>query len=58
VFAEKRFSVALLNKFLGGEKDESSNNLASCVAAARGACKLGYIVGCAPVCYGVPVEIS
>ena len=45
-----RFSIALLDKFLG-----SGANLAASVALSRSACKLKHLVGCAPVCYGVPV---
>lgn len=31
-------------------------SLAQCVADARVACKMRYIVGCAPVCYGIPIS--
>jgi len=30
----------------------------ACVAVSRKACKWPFIVGAAPVCYGVPVEVS
>lgn len=60
-----RYSTTLLEKFLqGGDQDDddsgnkatTSSSLASCVATSRSACKLRFIVGCAPVCYGVPVH--
>jgi hypothetical protein len=46
-----RFSIAMLERFY--DKD-SSLSLAACVAQARSFCKMQSIVGCAPVCYGVP----
>lgn len=49
-----RYSMTLLDLFL--EKNDGAS-LASCVARSRSACKLRYIVGCAPVCYGVPVHL-
>mmetsp|Transcript_54701 Transcript_54701/g.63947 ORF Transcript_54701/g.63947 Transcript_54701/m.63947 type:complete len:350 (-) Transcript_54701:732-1781(-) len=49
-----RYCVRLLQLFLG--EKSSNKSLAHCVADARGACKMRYIVGCAPVCYGVPVR--
>eukprot|EP00934_Nitzschia_sp_Nitz4_P004977 Nitzschia sp. Nitz4//scaffold71_size96697//60675//66779//NITZ4_004701-RA/size96697-processed-gene-0.45-mRNA-1//-1//CDS//3329557265//4967//frame0 len=51
-----RFSERLLRGFYE-ENDEGSSSLAGCVASARDACKLKYIVGCAPVCYGIPVQL-
>lgn len=60
-----RFSVSLLKSFFKSFYNESTNSkgsrnlsLAQCVAASRSACKLKYLVGCAPVCYGVPTFIS
>jgi separase len=50
-----RYSTTLLEKFLQGDGGKS---LASCVATSRSACKLRFIVGCAPVCYGVPVHLQ
>jgi hypothetical protein len=41
------------NKRKSNSKSKSS--LAHHVALARSACKLRYLVGSAPVCYGVPV---
>lgn len=46
-----RYCLTLMEDFLSGR----SPNLAKCVADARRACKLQFIVGSAPVCYGVPV---
>jgi hypothetical protein len=54
-----RYSQELLRLFVEGDNVASdgdrSMNLAACVARARSACKLRYIVGGAPVIYGVPV---
>jgi len=50
-----RYSMTLLEKFLRGQDGKS---LASCVATSRSACKLRFIVGCAPVCYGMPVHLA
>lgn len=47
-----RFSMDMLGRFF---KDDSSS-LAECVALARSSCKMSYLVGCAPVCYGLPVK--
>jgi hypothetical protein len=47
-----RFSIALLDKFL-----DDGTNLAENVTLSRSACKLKYLVGCAPVCYGIPVKV-
>jgi len=47
-----RFSIDMLERFFD---ERSSRSLAECVAASRSACKMRYIVGCAPVCYGIPV---
>ena len=37
---------------------DQTPSLAKCVANARRACKLRFIVGSAPVCYGLPVVCS
>ena len=47
-----RFAMDMLGRFFDENRSES---LAECVARARSACKMRYIVGCAPVCYGLPV---
>ncbi len=51
--------MELLAIFAAGDSGESdgkpSMSLAECVAKARSACKLRYIIGCAPIIYGVPV---
>lgn len=49
-----RYCLTLMEDFVRGQGD----SLAKCVAEARRACKLRYIVGSAPVCYGVPVKCS
>ncbi|GKZ00781.1 hypothetical protein MPSEU_001029900 [Mayamaea pseudoterrestris] len=46
-----RFSMDMLGRFL----NHDGASLPECVAQARSACKLQYLVGCAPVCYGLPV---
>lgn len=55
-----------MDEFLGTPGKESSPpldnkigglNLAECVAGSRMACKMRYIVGCAPVVYGVPASV-
>lgn len=43
---------------LSGMFDQSGRSIAQCVADARGACKMKYLVGCAPVCYGLPVFVQ
>mmetsp|Transcript_63794 Transcript_63794/g.94766 ORF Transcript_63794/g.94766 Transcript_63794/m.94766 type:complete len:175 (+) Transcript_63794:907-1431(+) len=55
-----RYCVTLLEHFLrsGQNNDDPNPSLPECVAAARDACKMRYIVGCAPVCYGVPVRCA
>mmetsp|Transcript_25892 Transcript_25892/g.39783 ORF Transcript_25892/g.39783 Transcript_25892/m.39783 type:complete len:778 (-) Transcript_25892:1210-3543(-) len=50
-----RYCLELLQSFFASEKKIS---LAQCVANARSACKMRYIVGCAPVYYGVPVLLK
>ena len=51
-----RFSLSLLEKiFEGGQEKDSAVSIAQGVAEARSACKLRSIVGCAPVCYGLPI---
>lgn len=47
-----RYCLTLLEDFVKGQE----GSLAKCVAEARRACKLRYIVGSAPVCYGLPVK--
>lgn len=58
-----RFFLNLIDGFLGtpGKETPSDNiahNLAECVAESRMACKMRFIVGCAPVVYGVPVSVA
>jgi len=60
-----RFSVSLLKQFFdekysGSEDIHHKHNisLAMGVSTSRSACKLKYLVGCAPVCYGVPVFLK
>jgi len=49
-----RYSVSLLE---GIYQAKEPTNLAKCAMSSRGACKLKYIVGSAPVVYGIPVSI-
>jgi len=58
-----RYCLTLMEDFLQSHQSDtlspkSSLSLAKCVANARRACKLRFIVGSAPVCYGVPVVCS
>lgn len=52
-----RFSISLMEIIFEGSKDIDSGamTIAQAVAQARNACKMRYIVGCAPVCFGLPV---
>ena len=54
-----RYCLTLVEDFLlpsqNGSDTVPSHSLAKCVAKARRACKLRYIVGSSPVCYGVPI---
>lgn len=49
-----RYSISLLE---GIYQAKRPTNLAKCTMSSRGACKLRYIVGSAPVIYGIPVSI-
>jgi hypothetical protein len=55
-----RYCIELLESFFVNitSSDKDGFSLAECVAKARDACKMRYIVGCAPVCYGVPVFLA
>ena len=35
-----------------------SSGIGCALASSRGACKLPYLIGAAPVCYGVPIGVS
>jgi separase len=54
-----RYCLTLMEDFFQSQTDtnncQTSPSLAKCVAKARRACKLRFIVGSAPVCYGLPV---
>jgi separase len=52
-----RFSMALLKKW-GLLGQESSLSLSEAVAESRDSCILKYLVGAAPVVYGIPTHIS
>ncbi|OEU22947.1 hypothetical protein FRACYDRAFT_178623 [Fragilariopsis cylindrus CCMP1102] len=60
-----RFSVSLLQQFFDERYSDGNNthqkrniSLAESVSISRSACKLKHLVGCAPVCYGVPVFLK
>lgn len=58
-----RFSVALFEAFLGegGAREgdrKRALTLAHAVAESRSACKMPFVIGYAPVCYGIPVEVA
>ena len=64
--SHRRFSITLLENFFGDSTEAEnyynsnrtkSKNLAKSLSVSRSACKLKYLVGCAPVCYGVPVHL-
>jgi len=57
-----RFSVELLTHLLPSATGATTTTtttpvpLLDQVAKARSACKLPYLVGAAPVCYGIPIQ--
>jgi hypothetical protein len=55
-----RFAQAVLMKWLGSSSSTSykDGDVAAAVGQARGACKLPCLIGAAPVCYGVPTNVS
>jgi separase len=50
-----RYFVDLFQSWL---KEHRSKSLAEILPKARRQCKLPYLVGSAPVCYGVPVYLK
>ena len=50
-----RYSMHLLKSIYDTPIDDGTKSMAHCVADARQVCKMRYIVGCAPVCYGFPI---
>ena len=62
-----RFAQAVLTEWLANSSsnkldplasDSSARDVAASVAAARRACKLPYLIGASPVCYGIPTAIK
>ena len=57
-----RFSQALLGAWLEegaqGTAGAGGRDVSAAVAAARAACRLPHLIGAAPVCYGIPTEVS
>lgn len=55
-----RYSEVLFGTFLGGRTKgvQQAFTLAHAVAEARVACKMPYIIGHAPVCYGIPLSVA
>ena len=51
-----RFFVRMTDELLG-KNVPSEDSLADSVSKSRAACKMRYLVGSAPVCYGVPVHL-
>lgn len=49
------FSLRLLELFFDTQKHLP---LAQCAANARSSCKMRHIIGCAPVCYGLPIVLK
>lgn len=52
-----RFTKNILNKLMSAEGDKNSR-LSDYIPAARRACKLEYLIGCASVVYGLPVSLK
>ncbi len=52
-----RFSTSLLEGIFQNSKSQIKMNLAKCVEYSRNACKLKYLVGAAPVVYGIPISL-
>ena len=53
-----RFTKNILNNWLLSLSDtEDSARLLDYIPAARRACKLQYLVGCASVVYGLPISL-
>ena len=50
-----RYLETLLNSWL---PSPCGTSLLSCIRQSRDACKLTYLVGAAPVVYGLPVKIK
>jgi len=53
----ERYCISLLGRFLDSTQSEDGEigiSMAQAIADARTACKMPYIVGCAPVVYGIP----
>lgn len=48
-----RFTESFLRSFFS----KGHPSVAKCISSARGACKLRGVVGCAPVCYGLPTVL-
>lgn len=57
-----RFSVALLDMFARSDEDDANGGrdltLAHVIAQARTECKMAFIIGHAPVCYGIPITVA
>lgn len=55
-----RFSCSLFDAFVGGEDGTGGQalTLAHAVTVSRSQCKMPFIVGYAPVCYGIPVSVA
>lgn len=52
-----RFTKSIINNWLIGDSEDNSR-LLDHIPAARRACKLQYLVGCASVVYGLPVSLK
>ncbi len=56
-----KFSLHLLRAWFGevpGAAELNPQCLAALIPEARQVCKLKYLIGCAPVCYGIPVYLQ
>lgn len=52
-----RYLKNVLDNWLDA-KNTDKRNLLEIVMTARNTCKMGYLVGAAPVCYGLPIYFS
>lgn len=59
-----RFCEALLSRWLGPKGQApvrpqgAGTRLSAALSGSRQACKLPHLIGAAPVCYGIPTELT
>lgn len=52
-----RFSQSLLDCWTRQADDGSAAELVGTIASSRGACRLPFLTGAAPVCFGIPSKV-